>query len=106
MPSSNVRYQFASERRKQRKRLRAIYSHCPACGVELDWQHPYLPNSAEVDEIIPISKLPKEIRGRAAVDPSNLQVLCRRCNKAKGNKLPPKAYVEAPREPVKTSRKW
>lgn len=106
MPSSNVRYQFASERIKQRKRLRGMYSRCPMCGVELDWKHPYLPNSAEVDEIIPISRLPKEIRGRAAVDPSNLQVLCRACNKKKGNKMPVKQVEPTPHEPIKTSRKW
>lgn len=107
MPSSNVRYQFASERRKQRKRLRSIYSHCPKCGIELDWVHPYLPNSAEVDEIIPISKIPMELRGRAAVDPSNLQVLCRKCNKLKGNKLPMREVQEPIKaEPIKTSRSW
>lgn len=104
--SNNVRYQFSHERQKLRKRYRAMYSRCPMCGVALDWEHPYLPNSAEIDEIIPISKIPRELRGRAAVDPNNTQVLCRRCNKLKGAKLP---VVQAPpveHQPVKTSRKW
>lgn len=105
--SSNVRYQFSHERKKLRQRYRHMYTHCPACGVELDWIHPYQPNSAEIDEIIPISKLPKDIRGRMAVDPSNTQVLCRRCNKLKGNKLPVRqaAPVEE-HKPIKTSRVW
>ena len=104
--SSNVRYQFSHERKKLRQRYRHMYTHCPVCGVELDWVHPYLPNSAEIDEIIPISKLPKDIRGRMAVDPSNTQVLCRHCNKLKGNKMPVKQAPPEPHTPIKTSRKW
>lgn len=105
--SSNVRYRFYSERVRQRRRFRSMVSHCPCCGAELDWDHPYLPNSAELDEIIPISKLPPDIRGRMAVDPSNLQVLCRRCNKLKGNKLPVrKAEATEDSGPIPTSRRW
>lgn len=111
--SSNVRYTFSKQRSKQRKRLRTIYSVCPKCGVRLDWEHPYLPNSAEVDEIWPISKLPKELRGRAAIDPNNLQVLCRRCNKRKSNLLP-QQLAERERalsmpdraDEVETSQEW
>lgn len=83
-----------------------MFSACPRCGVPLDWEHPYLPNSAEIDEIIPISRLPQEIRGRMAVDPSNTQVLCRRCNKLKGNKMPVKKQEQVEQKPVKTSKKW
>ena len=111
--SSNVRYTFAKQRVKQRKRLRGMYSSCPRCGVRLDWEHPYLPNSAEVDEIFPISKLPKELRGRAAVDPNNLQVLCRRCNKLKSN-LTPQQEAQRMRamstpdstQDIETSQEW
>ncbi len=105
--SNNVRYHFYSKRVAQRRRFRSMVSHCPWCGVELDWDRPYLPNSAEIDEIIPISRLPKELRARMAVDPSNLQVLCRKCNKLKGNKLPVrKAETVEERKPIPTSRKW
>lgn len=86
--SSNVRYTYHRKRTAQRKRLRSIYTRCPKCGVLLDWDHPYLPNSAEVDEIYPISKLPVEFRAKAAIDPHNLQALCRKCNKEKSNKTP------------------
>lgn len=93
MPSSNVRYQFSGERKKLRRAMRKQHDRCQMCGRYLDWEHPYLPNSAELDEIVPISRLPQEVRGRAAVDPRNIQVLCRACNKAKSNHLgwvPPK----------------
>ena len=111
--SSNVRYTFWRQRVNQRKRLRQMYTTCPKCGVLLDWEHPYLPNSAEVDEIFPISKLPKEMRAKAAVDPNNLQALCRRCNKAKSNKTP-KELAQLERamstkdvpQNIETSREW
>lgn len=106
------RYRNGSARRKLRARLRHVVSHCPHCGVLLDWEHPYLDNSAELDEIWPISKTPPELRARAAVDPSNVQVLCRRCNKLKGNKTPQQLRLvsqqAAPQQaaPIKTSREW
>lgn len=90
MPSSNERYGCYTERVKLRKRLKAMgITRCmnPECGCVLDWERPYLPNSAEVDEIVPISRLPKPMRARAAVDPRNVQVLCRRCNREKSNSL-------------------
>jgi hypothetical protein len=54
-----------------------MYERCPVCGATLDWDHPYLPNSAELDEIVPVSRLPEELRRRACLDPDNVQVLCR-----------------------------
>lgn len=88
--SNNPRYGCFNERVKLRKRLKAMgITHCmnPKCGQPLDWEHPYRQNSAEIDEIVPISKLPKDMRARAAIDPRNVQVLCRRCNQQKSNKL-------------------
>ena len=88
--SNNPRYGCFNERVKLRKRLKAMgITHCmnPKCGQPLDWEHPYRQNSAEIDEIVPISKLPKDMRARAAIDPRNVQVLCRRCNQRKSNKL-------------------
>lgn len=88
--SNNPRYGCFNERVKLRKRLRAMgITRCmnPKCGCVLDWDHPYRQNSAEIDEIVPISKLPKEMRARAAIDPRNVQVLCRKCNRTKSNKL-------------------
>lgn len=88
MPQKNCRYANGNARRKLRERLRKSgIDRCPHCGVPLDWEHPYQPNSAELDEIWPHSKTPLEYRARACVDPSNVQVLCRRCNKLKGDKV-------------------
>lgn len=84
-----------------------MYERCPVCGATLDWDHPYLPNSAELDEIVPVSRLPEELRRRACLDPDNVQVLCRRCNKAKGNRLPAELEMGASRpETVVTSQRW
>lgn len=89
MPNVN-RYWNGNARRKLRDRLRRSgIDHCqnPRCGCVLDWEHPYQPNSAELDEIIPVSKLPPELRKRACIDPRNVQVLCRTCNLQKRDKL-------------------
>ena len=88
--SNNPRYGCFNERVKLRKRLRAMgITRCmnPKCGQLLDWDRPYRQNSAEIDEIVPISKLPPQMRARAAIDPRNVQVLCRKCNRAKSDKL-------------------
>lgn len=108
--SSNIRYALGTERHKLRQRLKKSgITHCRACGQWLDWEHPYLPNSAELDEIYPVSKLPMQMRARACVDPTNIQVLCRRCNKAKSNKLDwvPGERREPPKPGAdETSRRW
>lgn len=112
MPSSNVRYRLYSARAKLRERYKRMgIERCPNCGVRLDWDHPYLPNSAEIDEIYPVSKLPPEMRARAAVDPNNTQVLCRRCNRLKSNHLPSEvkrfnSKQTPPHEDVETSQRW
>lgn len=88
MPSSNIRYANFNARRKLRERLkRAGIEVCPSCGVRLDWERPYQPNSAELDEIIPVSKIPAPLKAQMCVDPRNVQVLCRRCNRIKSDKL-------------------
>lgn len=112
MPSSNSRYQLYTARKKLRERYKRMgITNCPVCGQALDWEHPYLPNSAEIDEIYPVSKLPKEMRGRAAVDPNNTQVLCRTCNRLKSNHLPSefRRFNEPEKRAaagVKTSQRW
>lgn len=88
MPSNNIRYAIAGARRKLRERYRKSgIDHCPKCGVPLDWEHPYLPNSAELDEIVPVSKIPAPLKAQMCVDPRNVQVLCRKCNRKKSDKL-------------------
>lgn len=108
--SNNIRYALGTERAKLRNRLKKSgIVTCRACGQWLDWEHPYLPNSAELDEIYPVSKLPPQMRARACVDPTNIQVLCRRCNVDKSNKLdwtPGKAVERAQAGADETSRSW
>lgn len=108
--SSNIRYALYNERVKLRNRLKKSgIVTCRACGCVLDWDHPYLPNSAELDEIYPVSKLPEQMRARACVDPTNIQVLCRRCNKEKSNRLdwvPGKRRETASPGADETSRGW
>lgn len=107
----NDRYKNGNARRKLRKTLMHQVSHCPHCGVLLDWKHPYLPNSAELDEKWPQSKTPREYRARMAVDPDNVQVLCRKCNKLKGAYTPQQLAIleqggRVQAGPMPTSRDW
>ena len=53
-------------------------THCPNCGVWLDYEQARKPNSAEPDHIIPHS-----LGGTNTVD--NGRVLCRHCNQSRGN---------------------
>lgn len=107
MAKVQYRYANGNARRKLRARLRRVVSVCPHCGVELDWEHPYLPNSAELDEVYPVSKLPEQLKRRACLDPANVQVLCRACNKKKGNKVGYEPRREGREHaPVYTSEEW
>lgn len=56
-------------------------THCPRCGVELDYDTGRRPNSAEADEYPPFS-----ITGRTSTDPEHWSVLCRTCNQSLGDK--------------------
>lgn len=58
-------------------------THCPgydghACGRELNYDEPRLPESAEADHIVPV-------RFGGTDDVENLTPLCRACNIAKGD---------------------
>lgn len=56
-------------------------THCPACGVELDYVNCTAPNGAHADEIIAY-----QVRGYTSTDPTHWQVLCATCNQRKGNR--------------------
>ncbi|MGO2807934.1 MAG: HNH endonuclease [Glutamicibacter arilaitensis] len=58
-------------------------TECPLCSVTLNWQVSKLPNSAEVDHIVP------HARGGEDTE-ENAWVICRRCNGSKGSGLAPK----------------
>ena len=67
------------------------------CGVELDWETPGLPNSAEVDHVI-------EARYGGTDDVDNLRVLCRACNALRNRVRPVVAVAEA--EAFRVLRPW
>jgi 5-methylcytosine-specific restriction endonuclease McrA len=77
------------------KRLRRQLVHrgmpCAECGRPVTTHDAKLDTHAELDHIVPVALGGKDER-------SNYQVLCRRCNRRKGKKMPL-------REPV-TSQEW
>lgn len=108
--SSNPRYAHDYKAREQaRKRVLAMGAPvCPLCGrpidYSLDWwidpkdgKRKRHPMSAEVDEIIPVSK------GGSPTSLDNLRAVHRICNQRRGNrmgKLPPSAL------PLPRSADW
>jgi 5-methylcytosine-specific restriction endonuclease McrA len=69
-------------------------THCPGfdghtCGIDLDFDYPQFPNSAEVDHIVRYSD-----GGTDALD--NLRVICRFCNLGRNQKSPPPAPDQFP----------
>ena len=68
--------------RARRRQLaqEAGQTRCPDCNVLLDWEISQMPNSAEVDHIIPHAQ-----GGSSHID--NTRICCRKCNQSKGAKL-------------------
>ena len=75
-------------------------THCPLCGVLLDYDRGLLPNSAEPDHIVPHAE-----GGDNSV--SNGRVLCRLCNqrRGKGSRRERKQEAQARRH-VTTTIAW
>lgn len=79
---------LANARKVKTKARRDGLTHCPGytdargvhhpCGVELDYDVPLLDNSAEVDHIV-------SPKFGGTDDVENLQVLCRKQNRDKGD---------------------
>lgn len=59
-------------------------THCPLCGILLDYEHSREPASAEADHIIPA-------RWGGADTLDNGQTICRRCNQSKRDRMAPQA---------------
>lgn len=99
MSKPNVRYANGARRRAIRARLLATQDVCALCGRPIDksLKTPH-PMSAEVDEIIPVS------RGGDPLDIRNCQLVHRICNQRKGNgRLSAKPHRPSG---LPTSRDW
>lgn len=98
MPSSNPRYANTAKRNDIRRWLLATQDVCALCGRPIDktLKTPH-PMSAEVDEIIPISK------GGSPIDRDNVQLVHRICNQRKSNKI---GHKKALNMPLPHSREW
>lgn len=98
--SSNCRYSNGTKRREIRRWLLRTQSTCALCGKPIDksLRTPH-PMSAEVDEIVPVSK------GGDPLDRRNVQLVHRICNQRKGNRLEGHD-VTVKDLPNPTSREW
>lgn len=52
-------------------------THCPACSIELDYEHRANDNGATVDHVVSHAR-----GGEDAIE--NTAILCKRCNASKG----------------------
>ncbi|MCL2136823.1 MAG: HNH endonuclease [Coriobacteriia bacterium] len=97
-PSTNPRYRYPARRAQVRRRLLARETHCALCGKPIDkgLRTPH-PMSAEVDEIVPVSK------GGSPIDMENVQLTHRVCNQRAGDKSRPR---KARSFPLPTSQDW
>lgn len=97
--ASNVRYANGHRRRSIRARLLATCDVCAICGKPIDTtlKTPH-PMSAEVDEIVPVS------RGGDPLDIRNCQLVHRICNQRKGNGR--KRFNGKHAGGLPTSREW
>ncbi|WP_410050683.1 HNH endonuclease [Actinomyces sp. MRS3W] len=68
-------------------------SHCPICGVILDYDVGGSPNSAEADHIV-------EYAAGGSDHPDNLRIICRRCNQRRGGYLGKQRSSSRQKQPV------
>lgn len=96
----NVRYANGAKRREIRRWLMHTQDTCALCGKPIDktLKTPH-PMSAEVDEIIPVSK------GGSPYDRDNVQLVHRICNQRKSNRVITNK-TPAKNLPLPTSREW
>ena len=87
MSGRNPRRSYARD--KLRERMKAAGEPCHLCGRPIDYSLPARdPWSFEMDEVVPVSRLPEEMRKAAACDPNNCKPAHRRCNQRKSNRMP------------------
>lgn len=85
-PHLNFRKRVLTRDRK------AGITHCPECGVHMDYDTSRLPHSAEPDHIIPIAY-------GGTNHPDNGRTICRRCNQSLGAKRNPDGRTHQPLRP-------
>lgn len=93
-----------NSKKRDRLRARVLYEEnvCWLCGQRVNKKlPPGLPESPEVDEILPVSL------GGDPYDRKNCRLAHRLCNQKRGNKLPSQVIAKPPtRGALKTSRAW
>lgn len=95
--AKNVRVSNGHRRRKLRAQVLAEEDVCGICGQPVDKDLPAgLPGSAEVDEVLPVS------RGGSPYARENCRLTHRLCNQKRGNDSRPRAVVV----PYRTTRTW
>ena len=72
-------------------------TECPLCGAEIAWDTHDLPTSPEADHITPVSR-----GGLNTLD--NGQIICRTCNRSKGNRSEPNIKLQ--QQTTKTLVSW
>lgn len=99
----NVRSSYA--RQQLRKQMITQEMPCHICGMPIDYSLPAGdPMSFEMDEVIPVSRLPLEQRRAAAADPSNVKPAHRICNQKRSNKL--MSELKEKQAIIRRSRAW
>jgi 5-methylcytosine-specific restriction endonuclease McrA len=99
MNKPNPRRSNSTKRNALRKRVLREEDTCGICFKPVDVKMPHgMPESPEVDEIIPVSK------GGDPYDRKNCRLTHRLCNQKRGNGDRDAELAHS--EPLRTSRKW
>lgn len=84
--SYNIRRSYARD--QLRKQMIAREEPCHICGRAINYSlSAGEPMSFEMDEVVPVSRLPLEQRRAAACDPENVKAAHRICNQKRGNRM-------------------
>lgn len=95
-PGYNPRQAHRGKRAELRRRVASLGLPCAICGRPIDYSLPAgHPMSYELDEIVPLARLPEHMRPRAALDRSNVQPAHRICNERRGARLMNEPKIKA-----------
>lgn len=97
----NPRRANGHRRDQVRRRVLAEETHCWLCGGPVDTTLPHgLPESPEVDEVVPVSL------GGSPFDRTNCRLSHRLCNQRRGNGTRRQATFIPPMATLVTTRRW